>query len=41
MKWKVYDLEANQRKRGERWWKDCRTRQLNKKDAIDPSEWKN
>jgi len=42
MKWRVSDQEVDQRKLGERLWKDCQMLGLNREDAIiamDCSRW--
>ena len=40
MKWRVPGQEVDQRKLGDRLWKDCRARGLNREDAMDRARWR-
>jgi len=39
MKWRMPGQEVDQRKLGERLWKDCWAHGLNREDAMDLSRW--
>ena len=39
MKWRVPGQEVDQRKLGERLWKDCQAHKLNREDAMDNIRW--
>ena len=40
MKWIVPGQEVDQRKLGERLWKDCQAYKLNREDTIDHNRWR-
>jgi len=40
MKWRVPGQEVDQRKLGERLWKDCKACGLNREGAMDRSRWR-
>jgi len=40
IKWRVPGQEVDQRKLGERLWKDCKARGLNREHTMDRSRWR-